>query len=42
MTEQILLKLSKQDKDYLSACAKQERLPLSTYVRNRILRKNDI
>lgn len=42
MTEQILLKLSKADKDYLIACAKQERLSLSSYVRNRILREQDI
>mgnify|MGYP000178442580 CR=1 FL=1 len=37
MKEQILLKLSKADKDYLSACAKKERLPLSTYIRHKML-----
>ena len=35
--EQILLKLSKADKDYLQRLADQERLPLSTYIRHKIL-----
>ena len=37
MKEQILLKLSKSDKDYLQQLAKAERLPLSTYIRHKML-----
>ena len=37
MKEQILLKLSKADKDYLQQLAKAERLPLSTYIRHKVL-----
>ena len=37
MTEQILLKLSKADKDHLQQLAKAERLPLSTYIRHKVL-----
>jgi len=37
MKEQILLKLSKADKDYLQQLAKEQRLPLSTYIRHKML-----
>ena len=37
MNEQILLKLSKADKDYLQQLAKASRLPLSTYIRYKVL-----
>ena len=37
MKEQILLKLSKLDKDYLQQLAKEQRLPLSTYIRHKML-----
>ena len=34
--EQVLLKLSKEDKEYLQKEAKKERLTLGSYVRRRI------
>ena len=37
MKEQILLRLSKSDKDFLQEQADKKRLPLSTYVRATIL-----
>ena len=37
MKEQIVLKLSKADKDHLQQLAKAERLPLSTYIRHKVL-----
>ena len=40
MKEQILLKLSKSDKNYLQKLAKAERLPLSTYIRHKVLSEN--
>ena len=44
MKEQILLKLSKADKDYLQQLAKEQRLPLSTYIRHKMLsnKKNSL
>ncbi len=37
MNESIQFKLSKSDKDYLQKLAKAERLPLSTYIRHKVL-----
>ena len=44
MKEQILLKLRKSDKDYLQQLAKEQRLPLSTYIRHKMLsnKKNSL
>ena len=41
MKEKILFKLSKSDKEYLKKEADKRRLPLSTYVRHRILYKEE-
>ena len=41
MKERILFKLSKSDKDYLQKEADKRRLPLSTYVRQTILFKDN-
>ena len=40
MKEQILLKLSKADKEHLQQLAKASRLPLSTYIRHKVLSEN--
>ncbi len=39
LKEQVLLKISKEDKMYLQQLANEQRMPLSTYIRNRILTK---
>ena len=40
MNESIQFKLSKSDKAYLQKLAKAERLPLSTYIRHKVLSEN--
>jgi uncharacterized protein (DUF1778 family) len=41
MTEKINLRLSKEDKELLKGIAKKERMSVSAYVRNRMLRGVD-
>ena len=41
MKEQIVLRLSRVDKEYLQQEADKKRIPLSTYVRSTILSKDD-
>ena len=42
MNESIQFKLSKADKDHLQQLAKAERLPLSTYIRHKMFRKDEV
>jgi len=41
MKEQILLRVSKADKEFLQIQADKKRLPLSTYVRATVLSRGD-
>ncbi len=44
MKESIMFKLSKSDKQFLQQLAKEQRLPLSTYIRHKMLsnKKNSL